>query len=193
MFSLSKSCGQYPEGYAICYGQPIVLVLEPTDQSIKDGKSPKTRLFLASDLKRVGDTLLSDGEQDVYLQLNQPSFSAQWSLEAADPKFRCELEGTPVKLNERLLIRHIRTNQVLALKPQTIIRNAFGPELGVSVKTQLDPHKVERDVNVWLLASAIQPLVHSRLETLTNAESSSASNVPNTQPETEITGQEVDR
>ncbi|KAA0185859.1 hypothetical protein FBUS_00451, partial [Fasciolopsis buskii] len=180
------SCTRFPSSHPIRYGQPVQFVLEPAIQSNEKEDSQRTQLFLASDLKRLGDVSSADGEQDIYFELNQPTFSSVWCLEVADPALRHEMEGTPVKLDEKLLIRHVRTNQVLALKPRTIIRNAFGPELGISVKTLLDPHKVERDVNVWLLTSINQPLIPSRLEMTTAPKSDAQSTTPNEKSNVEM-------
>ncbi|VDP71495.1 unnamed protein product [Echinostoma caproni] len=187
-----ESCGNFHEGSPIRYGQPIMFVLEPTIESFSNDKNAKKRLFLASDLRRIGDPSLLMDTQSIYLELNEPSFAAQWCLEAADPNFRQEMEGRPVKLDEKLLIRHIRTNQALALEPKIMVRNAFGPDLGISVKTYVDPHKVERDVNLWLLTSATEPQVQSKMEPLSGSEACPVLTSENTSFECDVSRQKVD-
>ncbi|XP_018651298.1 hypothetical protein Smp_029790 [Schistosoma mansoni] len=58
--------------------------------------------------------------------------------------------------DQKLLIKHVRSNKALALEPNFTARTLFGQETCLSVRTYYDSHKLERDVNVWMLASAKQ-------------------------------------
>lgn len=101
------SCTRFPSSHPIRYGQPVQFVLEPAIQSNEKEDSQRTQLFLASDLKRLGDVSSADGEQDIYFELNQPTFSSVWCLEVADPALRHEMEGTPVKVTAVNCLSHI--------------------------------------------------------------------------------------
>ncbi|KAF5400119.1 hypothetical protein PHET_06234 [Paragonimus heterotremus] len=60
-------------------------------------------------------------------------------------------------LDEKVIIKHVRTNKSLALEPDFLIPNVFGRDANVSANTYYDSHKAERDVNIWTLTSARQP------------------------------------
>ncbi|CAH8478097.1 unnamed protein product [Dicrocoelium dendriticum] len=59
-----------------------------------------------------------------------------------------------IQFNDRIIIKHIRTNKALALEPDHSARNLFGLDVQISANTYYDSHKAERDVNVWTLRAA---------------------------------------
>ncbi|CAH8561202.1 unnamed protein product [Heterobilharzia americana] len=149
-------------GRIIRYGEPIMFALQPDIISSKCGPILEKKLikdqllYLATDLQHLGDQNLQPGAQNLYLEVGTPSFLSQWRLEYEDPHFRKEFEGRPVKADQKLLIKHVRSNKALALEPNFTVRTLFGRETCLSVRTYYDSHKLERDVNVWILASARQ-------------------------------------
>ncbi|KAA3671412.1 uncharacterized protein DEA37_0005180 [Paragonimus westermani] len=147
------------DGSLVRYGQSVMFTLKPmiglTESNAED--PPEQPLYLASDLEHLCDPVCQPGIQPLYFEYAKPSFAAQWRIEAADPKLRLEFEGRPVRLDEKVIIKHVRTNKSLALEPNCQIRNVFGRDLNVSANTYYDSHKAERDVNIWTLTSARQP------------------------------------
>nr|CAH8849715.1 unnamed protein product [Trichobilharzia regenti] len=149
-------------GRVIRYGEPIILALQPDIISLKcptklqDKLIKDQFLYLASDLKHIGDPNLQPEAQDLFFEVGTPTFLSQWRLEYEDPHLRREMEGRPVKADQKLLIKHVRSNKALALEPKFTVRTLFGKETCLSVRTYYDSHKLERDVNVWVLASARQ-------------------------------------
>ncbi|CAH8535505.1 unnamed protein product [Heterobilharzia americana] len=138
-------------GRIIRYGEPIMFALQPDIISSKCGPILEKKLikdqllYLATDLQHLGDQNLQPGAQNLYLEVGTPSFLSQK-----------EFEGRPVKADQKLLIKHVRSNKALALEPNFTVRTLFGRETCLSVRTYYDSHKLERDVNVWILASARQ-------------------------------------
>ncbi|CAH8554754.1 unnamed protein product [Schistosoma bovis] len=158
IFCLHES--QY--GRVIRYGEPFVFGLQPDIISSKCNAALKKKLntdqclYLASDLQHLGDQNLQPGAQNLYFEVGRPSFLSQWRLEYEDPHLRKEFEGRPVKSDQNLIIKHVRSNKALALEPGFTARTLFGQETCLSVRTYYDSHKLERDVNVWMLATAKQ-------------------------------------
>nr|CAX72877.1 hypothetical protein [Schistosoma japonicum] len=149
-------------GRIIRYGEPIVLALQPDIISSKCSPSLQKQLdsnqflYLASDLQHLGDQNLQPGSQSLYFEVGKPSFLSQWRLEYDDPHLRREFEGRPVKSDQKLLIKHVRSNKALALEPDFVCCTLFGKETCLTVRTYYDSHKLERDVNVWIIATAKQ-------------------------------------
>jgi len=49
------------------------------------------------------------------------SYSTVWIIEAVDPNYRFELQGTPLKMNEPMLLKNAATNHFSGSDP-TIIK-----------------------------------------------------------------------
>ncbi|KAF8563676.1 hypothetical protein P879_10684 [Paragonimus westermani] len=112
------------DGSLVRYGQSVMFALKlmiGLTESNAEGP-PEQPLYLASDLEHLCDPVCQPGIQPLYFEYAKPSFAAQWRIEAADPKLRLEFEGRPVRLDEKVIIKHVRTNKSLALQPNCLIR-----------------------------------------------------------------------
>ncbi|GAA52601.1 hypothetical protein CLF_108431 [Clonorchis sinensis] len=145
-----------PEDYgrALRYGQPVMFSLQPEFGPVNKEKPPKP-FYLASQLSRLGDPLCQSGAQMVLFEQGEPSYAAHWEIVAADCQLRHEKEGRLVKMGDKILIRHIRTNKPLALEPKFPIRTISGRDIQVSANAYYDSHRAERDVNIWTLSRGV--------------------------------------
>ncbi|CAL8098579.1 unnamed protein product [Calicophoron daubneyi] len=149
-----ESCCSQNSSHVLRYGEAVTFCLLPNIDGYDSDE--KTRLYLATDLVRIGDPVLREGAQPLFFEMNEPTFASQWRIEAESTRMKHELEGRPIKLDEKLIIRHTRTNKPLALEDKWILPNFFGHDVGVSANAYFDSHKAELDVNLWCLCSARQ-------------------------------------
>lgn len=71
-------------------------------------------------------------QQEVSLTTKDNLFNNTWIIDFLDPNFRFEKQGTPVEVNDPVLIRHLSTNAYLSADLNKI-KNDFGTEFEVSV------------------------------------------------------------
>ncbi|XP_030045700.1 cilia- and flagella-associated protein 161 [Microcaecilia unicolor] len=110
------------------------------------------QLYLASDQKTFLRCAKKSNLQEVNL-LDQPSFLTWWQIAYLDPELRLEYEGFPVPANKELLIIHSKTNQCLAVLRKHALWTFFGKEFEVTAHTYLNSHKVEEDLNHWIVVT----------------------------------------
>lgn len=71
-------------------------------------------------------------KQEASLTTKDVTFKNSWIIDHIDPNFRFEKQGTPVEVNDPILIRHLATNHYLA-SDLNKIKNDFGTEYEVFV------------------------------------------------------------
>lgn len=129
-----KSCDGTPDGQSINFGQPFQLV-------------SLSGTFLSSDRATFGNATKKSRHQAVNFT-NDGSFLTHWKAEYFNPQLRLEFEFSPIPVNEKLIIKHVKTNQSLAVEDY-ITAGLFGPEFEVSTNTFFDDHRAEKDANHW--------------------------------------------
>lgn len=129
-----------PRGEPLCYGQPFYIC------------TANGNLFLYSDRASFVNAAKKSRHNEVKF-VEQPSHLTEWKVLPFNPKFRMELEFSPVPVNEKVIITHVKTNQNLCLEATCMIRTVFGQEFEVTSHTVLDSHKAETDVNHWMFVS----------------------------------------
>lgn len=70
------------------------------------------------------------------------NYNTVWTIEAVDPNYRFELQGTPVKSNEPMLLKSAATNN-FAGSDATQIKNIFGKECEAFVHCQQTANKTQ--------------------------------------------------
>ncbi|KAI0208180.1 cilia and flagella associated protein 161 [Lamellibrachia satsuma] len=126
------------DGDTLKYGQPFAL------------RTFVGNLFLRSDRSTFMQCAKKSRHNPVTF-VNEPSHLCEWRILPYNPQIRLELEFSPVPANEKIVINHVKTNEDLCVEWKHTHRTAFGPEHEVSTHTILDSHKVEIDVNHWML------------------------------------------
>ncbi|KAK2185046.1 hypothetical protein NP493_247g03122 [Ridgeia piscesae] len=126
------------DGDTLKYGQPFAL------------RTFVGNLFLRSDRSTFMECAKKSRHNPVTF-VNEPSHLCEWRILPYNPQIRLELEYSPVPANEKIVMSHIKTNEDLCVEWKFTIRTAFGTEREVSTHTILDSHKVEIDVNHWML------------------------------------------
>ena len=81
----------------------------------------------------------------------RPPADALWTCVPANPQLRFELEGEVVEANTPVLLRHVRTGNLLAVLQQHVWSSEFGQEFEVVAHTYLDKHKAEGPENLFQL------------------------------------------
>uniref|UniRef100_A0A8C5DTH7 Cilia- and flagella-associated protein 161 n=1 Tax=Gouania willdenowi TaxID=441366 RepID=A0A8C5DTH7_GOUWI len=110
-------------------------------------------LYLTSDLRSFQKCAKKSRLQEVNLD-DGVSFLSWWKVEHVDPQQRLESEGLPVPANMKVVIKHRKTNQALAVLGDHILRTMYGKEYEVKAHTFLDSHRAEQDNNHWILCTA---------------------------------------
>nr|XP_033799541.1 cilia- and flagella-associated protein 161-like isoform X2 [Geotrypetes seraphini] len=64
------------------------------------------------------------------------------------------MEGFMGQANKKLLIIHSKTNRCLAVLRKHAQWTFFGKEFEVATHTYMNSHKVEEDLNHWILVTA---------------------------------------
>lgn len=131
------------DGTVVRFGQPFAL------------SSFCKRFFLHSDTrsysKAARHSRLQETEfVDVY------NHECDFVATCLNPKFRLEIEGTPIPANDKILILHMKSNKALGVV--TDMRNAASFE--IVCHTFLDSHKAEEDVNHWRLLTNVPQIPH---------------------------------
>ena len=72
------------------------------------------------------------GKQEASLTSKENALNNTWIIDYIDPNFRFEKQGSPVEVNDPILIRHVGTNHYLA-SDNNKIKNDFGQEFEVFV------------------------------------------------------------
>uniref|UniRef100_A0A8C5DRB8 Uncharacterized protein n=1 Tax=Gouania willdenowi TaxID=441366 RepID=A0A8C5DRB8_GOUWI len=111
------------------------------------------QLYLTSDLRSFQKCAKKSRLQEVNLD-DGVSFLSWWKVEHVDPQQRLESEGLPVPANMKVVIKHRKTNQALAVLGDHILRTMYGKEYEVKAHTFLDSHRAEQDNNHWILCTA---------------------------------------
>ncbi|XP_041652436.1 cilia- and flagella-associated protein 161 [Cheilinus undulatus] len=110
-------------------------------------------LYLVSDLQSFQKSAKYSRLQEVSLDKGC-SFLSWWKIEHFEPLARLEYAGQPVPANMKVLIKHCKTNQALAVLGDQVLRTTFGNEYEVTAHTFLDSHKAEKDSNHWILCTS---------------------------------------
>uniref|UniRef100_A0A4W3HBY5 Cilia and flagella associated protein 161 n=1 Tax=Callorhinchus milii TaxID=7868 RepID=A0A4W3HBY5_CALMI len=135
------SVDESTEGETLRYGQHFAL---------RTTEEYGGQLYLTSDHKTFQKYAKNSRMQEVNL-IDNPTFPGCWKALYLDPEMRLEYEGYPVPANTKILINHCRTNHNLALLYKFFLRTSFGREFEVTTHSFFDSHKVEEDVNHWII------------------------------------------
>uniref|UniRef100_A0A8C5YBY8 Cilia and flagella associated protein 161 n=1 Tax=Microcebus murinus TaxID=30608 RepID=A0A8C5YBY8_MICMU len=114
--------------------------------------SENKMLYLSSDHRTFLKSAQRSWLQEVYLT-DEVSYRSCWQAALPDPQLRLESEGCPVPANARVIITHSHTNRRLAAHRHLFLRTYFGKEAEVAAHTHLDPHRVEKPRNHWMLVT----------------------------------------
>ncbi|XP_067827719.1 cilia- and flagella-associated protein 161 [Heptranchias perlo] len=120
------------------------------------------QLYLTSDLKLFLKFAKKSRMQLVNLT-DQLSFLNSWQVLYLDPQMRLEYDGYPVLANEKVIINHTRTNQALAALQKHSFWAAFGREFEITTHTFLDSHRVEEDLNHWVIVTGNPSIPHGTM------------------------------
>ncbi|XP_060932539.1 cilia- and flagella-associated protein 161-like [Limanda limanda] len=132
-----------PEGSTLLYDQSFSLT---TTRGFARG------LYLTSDIKSFQKCAKISRLQEVTLE-EEVSFLSWWKVVHFDPQERLEYEGQPVPADVKVVIRHCKTNQALAVMGDHMLWTLYGKEYEVTAHTFLDSHKAEEDKNHWILCN----------------------------------------
>ncbi|KAM7002997.1 cilia- and flagella-associated protein 161 [Tautogolabrus adspersus] len=110
-------------------------------------------LYLMSDLQSFQKCAKNSRLQEVNLD-EGCSFLSWWKIVHFDPQERLEHEGQRVPANQKVLIKHCKTNKALAALGDQVLWTTFGKEYEVTAHTFLDSHKAEKDSNHWILCTS---------------------------------------
>lgn len=132
------------------YGQRFVI------QSL-EGLHPEP-LFVTSSQKNHLTLSRVTNNQDVFLT-KRGGQAAIWSAVYANPEYRPDMEGKPVKANALVILRHQLTNMPLASSAAAKLANDFGAEFEVCCHRYLTSHSKggnapEQPANLWALVTA---------------------------------------
>ncbi|KAK9516733.1 hypothetical protein VZT92_024648 [Zoarces viviparus] len=133
-----------PEGSTLHYQQRFAL---QTTSGFAGG------LYLTSDTKSFAKCAKKSRLQEVSLD-DGGSFTSWWKIVHFQPQERPEYEGQPVPANVRVLIKHCKTNQALAVLEQHVIWTPYGNEYELTAHTFLNSCRGERDNNHWILCTS---------------------------------------
>ncbi|CAH8854314.1 unnamed protein product [Trichobilharzia szidati] len=125
--------------------------------SLANKNISEERLYLASDLVSPLSASSMSGHQKLYLTTNCCSFLTHWKIVCKEPSMRLETEGCPVKSDKYVVIKHVHTNEAIAVEEKYPYNSYFGREYEASCHTYLDGHKCERDLNHISIATIIPP------------------------------------
>jgi len=73
-------------------------------------------------------------KQEASLTTKDVPINSTWVIDYIDPNFRFEKQGSPVEVNDPILIRHLGTNHYLATDFNKI-KNDFGVEYETLVQS----------------------------------------------------------
>jgi len=136
------SCDGTANGETLTYGQPFYLC------------TTNGKMFLFSDRATFQKSAKKSRHNAVSLTA-EPSHCTKWQIKPKDPKYRMELEYSPVLANEISIFTHMKTNSNLNLEADFTMRSQFGRENEVSCHTDLDSHRAEKDTNHWRLTMSV--------------------------------------
>eukprot|EP00736_Rhodelphis_marinus_P010913 Rmarinus@m.20426 len=108
--------GYDPKDDIVHYNQPVRL--RACDELVRE-----PHLYLQSQAKSPTNVSKILREQEVTL-CNKVDMYISWCFEMLDPNLRPETEGTPVLLDDRIVVRHVATNALLA-GSDALYRNDF--------------------------------------------------------------------
>ncbi|XP_066096181.1 cilia- and flagella-associated protein 161 [Saccopteryx bilineata] len=143
-FIISSADGEVTPGQVLRYGQHFRLGIT--------GVFEDKTLYLSSEHRTPLKLSKRSCLQEVYLT-DEISYLNCWQAAFPDPQLRLEYEGFPVPANCKILINHCPTNRGLAAHRHLFLRTYFGKEVEVAAHTHLDPHKVEKPRNHWMLVT----------------------------------------
>ncbi|XP_075944848.1 cilia- and flagella-associated protein 161 [Anarhichas minor] len=133
-----------PEGSTLHFEQSFAL---KTTSGFAGG------LYLTSDIKTFEKCAKKSRLQEVTLD-DSGSFTSWWKIVYFEPQERLEYEGQPVPANVRVLIKHCKTNQALAVLGQHVIWTPYGNEYELTAHTFLNSCRGEQDNNHWILCTS---------------------------------------
>ncbi|XP_047139782.1 cilia- and flagella-associated protein 161 isoform X1 [Hydra vulgaris] len=133
-------------GDLLCYGQSFVLSALPNQlPNIENLKLTSNPVTFMKHSKKFPYQEVSMASTSTYLN--------NWQVLHHDPQMRLETEGFPIKVNEKIVIKHCYTNRALAAVSDYTTRTAFGREHEVAAHTFLDSHKAEKPENHWVIVA----------------------------------------
>ncbi|XP_020010144.2 cilia- and flagella-associated protein 161 [Castor canadensis] len=138
------SAGRDTTGQVLRYGQDFCLGIV--------GGFENKMLYLSSDHKTLLKSSKKSWLQEVYLT-DKESHLNYWQAAFLDHQLRLEFEGFPIPANEKIIIYHRYTNRGLAAHRHLLLRTYFGKEAEVAAHTHLDPRRVEKPKNYWMLVT----------------------------------------
>nr|VZI38023.1 unnamed protein product [Spirometra erinaceieuropaei] len=150
-----KSIGDSTAVRRVVYGEAVYLCLqrEETDKERAFLNDSANVIAIGSRPSILGEPGPKSGGCAVFYgkipKETEVPFVFHWKLEHFNPKERLEYEGTPVKAGDKVIIKHIQTNQALSLEPSVLMRNVFGSDYEVCAKTHFNSHKAEQENNIW--------------------------------------------
>ncbi|KAL5112844.1 hypothetical protein TcWFU_008971 [Taenia crassiceps] len=134
------SPGACPSECKVIYEAPVQFMLAGEGLS-------SAPLYMASDIvTSLGATNPKSGQRRVFMHADKQDYNTLWKFQHIDPQLRLEVEGLPVSVNTRIILRHCKTNSALAIEHSTT-SGFFGREYEVSTCDHLDGHRVENDTN----------------------------------------------
>jgi hypothetical protein len=118
----------------------------------------ETPLFLTSGQKNHLNLSRVSSHQDAYFS-QRDGQAAIWTAMYANPEFRLDMEGKPIKANALVILRHQLTNVPLASSSAAKLTNDFGVEFEVCCHRYLTTHSksgtgAEQPSNLWALVTA---------------------------------------
>ncbi|XP_046399441.1 cilia- and flagella-associated protein 161-like isoform X2 [Ischnura elegans] len=132
------------DGQPVLYGESFHLRPAAT----RDGEE----LLVQSKFGLLSNKLGRSGEPSLQLS-SVKNVDTKWHCVFIDPNYRFETNGSPVLPNQKLIICHSSSNRRLAVEDQFWNKNLFGLESEVSVHTMLDPRRLEKGNNIWMIAT----------------------------------------
>jgi hypothetical protein len=139
------------EGDILCYDDKFFLYSEHVGECIAidkgEGQVKDDQKIYQLESERPTFTQSvqnKSGKQGVSLQKkNVKEYRSNWQIFCYDPQFRVETSGTPVKVYDKILINHCKTNERLRVMHDYKTRTKFGHEYEVVAHTHLNSHKAE--------------------------------------------------
>ena len=79
------------------------------------------------------------------------NFDAAWKFQFVNKAYRMEAEGTPVLVDDPVLVTHCLTNQNLSSTKEIPVSNDFGREYQIFCKSTFTIHKTETPSNHFVI------------------------------------------
>eukprot|EP01064_Diplonema_japonicum_P034623 TRINITY_DN7243_c0_g3_i2.p1 TRINITY_DN7243_c0_g3~~TRINITY_DN7243_c0_g3_i2.p1 ORF type:complete len:306 (+),score=83.50 TRINITY_DN7243_c0_g3_i2:61-918(+) len=143
------------EGDVIHYGQKVQITLNNAIVAKDSGKP----LRLTSELLTPSCHSKTSRQQEVAIA-DHGTYALSWEFIYANPEYRFEMEGQPVKANSVAVLAHCATGQYLASHKKTVL-NDFGAENEVfaaklySIQGKNNEVRPEAPFNHWVIVTGV--------------------------------------